>query len=151
MVTTLIEEFKCNTHIRGRHGRSFLHSACANGQSSVVRAAGSYMPPSLMEDVRGDTPLHLAAASGDRECVEAVLQLNNLALVRNRNGKTPVDVARGRTKAVLDEYVDLKKIAYTLSDLKSVSDDVSDITDKELADRFQAISIGEFKFVVLYQ
>ena len=143
VVLSLIAEFQSNTSIGGRFGRSFLHSACSNGQANVVRAAGSYIPPSLMEDDRGDTPLHLAAASGDGECVEAVLQLNHPVLVRNWDGKTPVDVARGRAKAVLDEHVTqnkLKEKVHTSSELESASM-VEDISDKESTEEFQAMTL----------
>ena len=109
----------------------------------MVRAAGSYMPPSLTEDDHGDTPLHLAAASGGGECVEAVLQLSHAVLVRNRDGKTPVDVAWGRAKAALDEHVTqnrLKEKVCTSSELESASM-VEDISDKESTEEFQAMTL----------
>ena len=140
MALTLIEEFQSNTSTSGRYGRSFLHSACSNGQANVVRAAGSYMPPFLMEDDRGDTPLHLAAASGDGECVEAVLQLNHPALVRNRDGKTPVDVARGRAKAVLDEHVTQNRLKVKVC--ASSESESEDISGKKPTEEFQAMKLS---------
>jgi ankyrin repeat protein len=101
VVLALIKDFKCDTHIRGFLGRSFLHSASAQGWVSVVKAAGSYVPPSLMADDLGDTPLHLAAGSGNGECVEALLQLGHSVIALNQLGRTPMGVARGRAKAVL--------------------------------------------------
>jgi ankyrin repeat protein len=105
VVLALIKDFKCDTHVRGLLGRSFLHSASVKGLASVVKAAGSYMPPSLMADDHGDTPLHLAAGSGDGECVEALLQLGHSVLALNQVGKTPMGVARGRAKAVLTVFM----------------------------------------------
>ena len=47
-------------------------------------------------DERGNTPLHGAAASGHLEVIAFLLKHQALLSLRNRDGKTPSDLARER-------------------------------------------------------
>ncbi len=59
----------------------------------------------LKIDDYGNTPLHICASFGYGKCVEALLSAHYPLLIRDRNGKTAFDVAKGTAKSVLDKYV----------------------------------------------
>lgn len=54
----------------------------------------------LSMDNEGNTPLHTCASHRHALCVEALLSVNAPPLIRNKAGKTPVDVAMGRARLV---------------------------------------------------
>ena len=107
----LISEYSCDPNVRSKFGRTVLHKACAGGCIDLVR----YLLPimSLLDtDANGETPLHLCSWKGHVECVEALVQFNAPVLIRNKNGKTPLEVATGRAKVILEQYMkeNIKKI-----------------------------------------
>ena len=104
IVLALIHEFSCDVNIRNNNGRTFLHRACVWGYANIVKSAGMHISP-LVVDKDGNTPLHLASSRGHRECVEAMLQLNAPIMLRNANGHTSRDIARGDIKSILDTYI----------------------------------------------
>ena len=104
IVFALIHEFTCDVNIRGYNGWTFLHRACKYGHANIVKSAGMQISP-LVIDEDGNTPLHLASFHGHMECVEAMLQLNAPIMLRNANGKTSRDIARGDIKPLLDTYM----------------------------------------------
>ena len=59
----------------------------------------------LSTDNDGNTPLHTCASHGQAQCVEALLSANAPPLIRNNTGQTPMDVAKGRARVVLEEYL----------------------------------------------
>ena len=103
-VLALIHEFSCDVNIRGYNDGTFLHRACDYGNANVVKSAGMHISP-LVVDEYGNTPLHIASYLGHRECVEAMLQLNAPIMLRNANGQTSRDIARGDIKPLLDTYI----------------------------------------------
>ena len=101
----LIREFGCSTSVKDNLGRSVLHCACIRGNASLVRALCEDISPLVVDD-DGNTPLHLSSLlKGDSDCVQVLLQSNAPVLVRNKSGKTPIDIATGEAKALLDEYM----------------------------------------------
>ena len=98
----LINEFGCDTNARDSEGRTFLHTACYYGSAIIVKSAGTYISP-LVLDNDGNTPLHLASSLGNRECVEALLLLNAPIMLRNASGKTSRDLATEEIKSLLDK------------------------------------------------
>ena len=104
IVLALIHEFSCDVNIRGYRAKTFLHRACEYGHANIVKSAGMHISP-LMVDEDGNTPLHLASLYCRRECVEAMLQLNAPIMLRNANGETSRDIARGDIEPILDTYI----------------------------------------------
>ena len=110
----LINEFGCDTNVRGHRGQTILHTACFSGSVNIVNSVGRCISP-LVLDNNGNTPLHLASAyktydiaefnQKKRECVEALLMLNAPIMLRNANGKTSRDLATGEIKSLLDTYI----------------------------------------------
>ena len=100
----LISEYYCDSNVRGDFGRTVLHDACYGGSIDLVR----YLLPimSLLDtDYNGETPLHWCSFKGHVECVEALLHSNAPVLVRNNNSETPLEVATGRAKVILGQYM----------------------------------------------
>ena len=104
----LMHEFNCDINVKGQFGRSLLHSACACSMLSdgtVVLYVSKYLSP-LMVDDNGDTPLHIACSKSESSIyVPQLLKYNPPLLVRNKYGKTPLDVATHRAKDVLKKYM----------------------------------------------
>ena len=101
---TLIDEFGCDVHAKGYSSRSLLHDACEGGSVSLVNYLLTKLSV-LSVDNNGNTPLHTCASHGQTLCVEALLTANAPPLIRNNTGQTPMDVAKGRARVVLEEYL----------------------------------------------
>ena len=101
---TLITEFGCDVHAKGYSNRSLLHDACEGGSFFLVEYLLSKLSV-LSTDNDGNTPLHTCASHGQTLCVEALLSANAPPLIRNNTGQTPMDVAIGRARVVLEEYL----------------------------------------------
>ena len=100
----LINECMCDVHAKGYSRRYLLHDACEGGSVFLVQ----FLLPKLSVlsiDSEGNTPLHVCASHGQTLCVEALLTTNAPPLIRNNTGQTPMDVANGRAKVVLEEYL----------------------------------------------
>ena len=101
---SLISEFGCDPNVRGQLGRTVLHNACEGGSVDLVQNLLPFL--SLLDtDIYGDTPLHVCSFNGHVECVEALLLSNAPVLIRNKNGKTPFELATGRAKDILELYM----------------------------------------------
>ena len=100
----LIDQFGCDIHAKGYEGQSLLHCACEGGSVRLVQSL-LHTISVLSIDNEGNTPLHTCSSHGRAQCVEALLSLNAPVLIRNNNGKTPVDVAIGRSRTILDQYL----------------------------------------------
>ena len=105
----LIDTFNCDINVKGQLGRSLLHSACAcpsfRSNGAVVDYVCRYLSP-LMVDDNGDTPLHTACFNYSSEAIlKTLLKYDPPLLVRNKDGKTPLDVAPYWAKDVLDKYM----------------------------------------------
>ena len=54
----------------------------------------------------GNTPLHFCASRGHRECTKVMLKINASIFMKNRIGKSPLDIARGVSRQVLEDYIE---------------------------------------------
>ena len=108
VVIALIHEFNCDINVKGHLGRSLLHSACAYSMwsdSAVVDYVCRYLSPLLVDD-DGNTPLHTACLNCSSEPIlKTLLKYNPPLLVRNKDGKTPLDVAPSWLKSIFDQYM----------------------------------------------
>ena len=115
VVIALIHEFNCDINVKGQLGRSLLHSACAYSMwsdSAVVDYVCRYLSPLLVDD-DGNTPLHTACLNCSKPILKTLLKYNPPLLVRNKDGKTPLDVAPSWLKSILDQYmIENKDIIY---------------------------------------
>ena len=106
----VIAEFKYNIdmiNVKGHMGRSLLHSACACtiwSDGASVDYIVRYLSP-LLVDENGNTPLHTACGNNIMRLLKTLLKYNPPMLVRNKDGKTPLDVAPYRAKVILDKYM----------------------------------------------
>ena len=65
---SLINEFGCDPNVRGRFGRSVLHSACQGGSVSLVQTLiREHKVDANARDDQNNTPLILAATSGEAD------------------------------------------------------------------------------------
>ena len=106
VVIALINEFSYDISVKSSSGFSLLHSACSYGgiYGAVVEYLGRYLSPLLVDD-DGNTPLHIACIFSSIPVLEALLKYNPPMLVRNKDGKTPLDVAPYWARHVLDKYM----------------------------------------------
>ena len=107
VIIALINEFNCDINVKGQLGKSLLHSVCAYPQSddSIVEYFVRYLSPLLVDD-DGNTPLHTACLSYCRAPIlTTLLKYNPPLLVRNTDGKTPLDVAEYGARVTLDKYM----------------------------------------------
>ena len=100
----LIDIFGCDINVRGGNGYSLLHSACHNGHFNLIKTLCKFMSP-LIVDEDGNTPLHISSIHGHSECIKTLLQHDAPILIRNASGKTPIDLATGDARLVLDQYM----------------------------------------------
>ena len=103
----LITEFGCNTNVKGRWGETVLHYVCQVGNVDLVQALIQKQVDSLLTtDNKDDTPLHISSRSGHIECTKVLLQANAPLFIRNRSGKTPIDVASSKVRFLLKKYIE---------------------------------------------
>ena len=103
----LIDTFNCDINVKGQLGRSLLHSACAcsGSNGAVVDYLCRYLSPLLVDD-DGNTPLHTACLNYSSEPIlTTLLKYNPPLLARNKDGKTPLDVAPSWLLSILDQYM----------------------------------------------
>ena len=103
----LIKEYGCNPTI-GNVGQTLLYKACRKGDISLLQTLLEYVSP-LLTDYNGDTLLHLVSQVDNLRCVEFLALANAPLLVRNKDGKSPIDVAKGSSKEFLVQYLDKNK------------------------------------------
>jgi ankyrin repeat protein/GTPase SAR1 family protein len=102
VVSCLVNDFKCDIDIRNKDGNSILHIACLHGHTQLI----SFLLPSsslLATNNDGNTPLHCCAIRFKPECVRILLAANAPIIMRNKDGKTPFDVASRSSKVVFME------------------------------------------------
>ena len=104
ITSLLIDKFGCDINIRGGNGYSLLHSACHNGHFNLTKTLCKFMSP-LIVDEDGNTPLHISSVRGHNECIKTLLQHDAPILIRNASGMTPIDLATGDARLVLDQYI----------------------------------------------
>ena len=104
VVLLLINDFGGDPNIKGYLGKSAMHCACERGNTGLVK---SLLPLVLLleADNQGNTPLHSCSSFGHAECVQALLTPNAPVLMKNINGKTPLDIAASEARLVLKQYL----------------------------------------------
>ena len=123
---SLINDLGCDPNVRGQFGWTVLHDACQGGNVSLVQSligmhnlvdavnildkrkgsSRASARSSLLDFSNGgETPLHICARFGHAACAEALLSANAPLLIRDNNGKTPVDVSKGKARVVLQQYL----------------------------------------------
>lgn len=109
IVSYLIEKCGCNVTVRGQFGRSILHQACCAKNPSLVQYLVQHLDVLLQLDVdeEGNTPLHYCSIFNARMCIQHLLSTRCSLLIRNNNGKSPVDLAKGEIRLVLEGYAPL--------------------------------------------
>ena len=124
VVIALMNEFNFDITVKNSSGFSLLHSACSclKSDGAVVEYLGRYLSPLLVDD-NGNTPLHIAFLFRSIPVLEALLKYNPPLLVRNKDGKTPLDVAPYWAKGVLDKYMreNKDKIYSDYSNIKTLA------------------------------
>ena len=95
IVQCLIDEFKCNSNIKGSEGRTILHYTCHQGYFSLVeRLLINYNLDPMALDDGGNIPLHYASLSGKREIVDMLITKYGCSVNhQNNNGETPLHLA----------------------------------------------------------
>ena len=127
VVCALITEFGCSPQVRSYKGRTLLHQACWGGHSPLIEVllSSEFGLSLLSTDNHGNTPLHLASTFSQPSAVEKLLFEHDAPLfVRNKAGKSPVDVAKGnevtslfkryrreKSSRIQSEYEQLQSIA----------------------------------------
>jgi len=86
-----------NLNLTDELGNTLLHLSAAAGHKEVVQLllAQKDIKPSLsIKNHIGDTPLHKASFRGNVEIVQLLLKAGCDKTAKNRNNKTPLDLAR---------------------------------------------------------
>ena len=86
----LINEFGCDTNIRGCDGRTVLHRACERGCVALVRTLiRDHNADVNAQDDNNNTPLHYATASGEEDVALALINEFGCDLnIRDSDGST---------------------------------------------------------------
>ena len=100
----LINTFKCDVKRIGYWGKSVLHHAAEGGSVHLVEFLLSFISV-LSIDNDGSTPLHICSNFDRLGCVRALLAHNAPVLIRNNQGKTPVEVSNGMSRSFLVQYL----------------------------------------------
>ena len=92
-----------------KNGKSLLHFAVSHNQVEVVAMLCEFAIDLLdWTDKSGNTPLHIAAKYGMVDCMKILLETAADPNILNRRGKTPLALARSRSKRrcvkLLKEY-----------------------------------------------
>ena len=103
-VVNALMSYGCPLDSNPKNGWTALHCACQRGSVRLVQSFLNTISV-LSMDNEGNTPLHTCSSHGHAQCVEALLSVNAPVLIRNNSGKTPVDVAIGRSRTILDHYL----------------------------------------------
>ncbi|XP_059173025.1 putative ankyrin repeat protein RF_0381 [Physella acuta] len=121
----MLEDHKRNA----QHARDMLQKSGVNFQtnagSTLLHAAATLTPahvytfcrhgvPVNKQNLDGDTALHIAARVGNYNTAQALLQCSADLNIRNKIGQTPLDLAEGKVRKLLEKsepgvYVALKK------------------------------------------
>ncbi|MGL9732334.1 MAG: ankyrin repeat domain-containing protein [Wolbachia sp.] len=112
IVKHLIADKKANVDARGSDDKTALHLAASNGHLDTVK----YFVDEKNVDVNqpnndGNTALHLAAENGNTEIVKVLLNAKTDPLLKNKNGKTPRDLATDENVKQLLEEAENKRVA----------------------------------------
>lgn len=91
------------------HGNNCLHIAAANSSidPDFLDTLLAYSPKNKLiatlnqENISGETVMHIAAAAGNAEVIRTLLKYQPNLLVKNADGKRPVDVAHPDVEPIL--------------------------------------------------
>ncbi|KAK9823566.1 hypothetical protein WJX72_003846 [[Myrmecia] bisecta] len=85
-----------------KQGNVALHTAVQHGHIEVVREllGRGYRLASRIKNKDGHTPLHVAAKAGNAEAVQALVAAGARPEVKDKEGKTPMDLAAGNAEVL---------------------------------------------------
>jgi ankyrin repeat protein len=91
---------------RAKFGQFLLHNACKCNNAMVVKALITQtLSPLLLRDGDGNTALHISSHLNHTDCVRILLDANSPILMKNNRGLTPIDLATGEAKQLLQQYL----------------------------------------------
>jgi ankyrin repeat protein len=96
VVRFLVEDAQIPVDLPSARGDTALNLAVARAKEETVRYLLTRHADVDAPDVRGDTALHAAVRNNDRQITTLLAASGGHANARNRDGRTPMDDARGR-------------------------------------------------------
>ena len=92
-IARVLVELGADVNHRNRAKRSALHEAALNGALQMVRLCLTYRARLDLQDVNGNTPLHLAAARSHMDVAELLIRAGARPDTANRAGQTAFALA----------------------------------------------------------
>jgi hypothetical protein len=89
----------CDVNAKDDEGRTALHFACGYGEIACAEALLSAKADADAMDKNSNTALHYAAGYGRREVVQLLVDAGASVVLKNADGKSPIDVARLNNQA----------------------------------------------------
>jgi hypothetical protein len=89
----------CEVNAKDEEGRTALHFACGYGEIACAEALLSAKADADATDKNSNTALHYAAGYGRRDVVQLLVDAGASVVLKNADGKSPIDVARLNNQA----------------------------------------------------
>ncbi|WP_349967099.1 ankyrin repeat domain-containing protein [Wolbachia endosymbiont of Armadillidium arcangelii] len=115
-VKYLVDDKKVSLDQKDNNGRTALHGAAFNGHLDIVKYFVDDKKVSLdQKDDNGETALHWAALKGYKDVVTTLLEKGANPLIKNKNGKTPRDLANDENIIQLLKEAEAKQMKAIIS------------------------------------
>ncbi len=92
-IARILAELGANVNHQNRLRRTALHEAAQKGSLALVKLCLTYRAKLELQDVNGNTPLHLAAAGTESEIVEFLIRAGARPDTPNRSNQTAFAMA----------------------------------------------------------
>jgi hypothetical protein len=89
----------CEVNAKDEEGRTALHFACGYGEIACAEALLAAKANADATDKNSNTALHYAAGYGRRDVVQLLVDAGASVVLKNADGKSPIDVARLNNQA----------------------------------------------------
>ena len=93
-LTKLLGEPGTDVNAKDEEGRTALHFACGYGEIACAEALLNAKADADATDKNANTALHYAAGYGRRDVVQLLVDHGASVVLKNADGKSPIDVAR---------------------------------------------------------